>query len=107
MVPLGRNGCAYFQFEDLVTSLMVLLSIWIMSRWLWSRFIQHSTVSPVKGLYFYGRFCTGKTMLMDLFYDQVPQRHRGFSDPLEAVERAMFDESVLLCLDGFMQNAWI
>ncbi|PWA95020.1 AFG1-like ATPase family protein [Artemisia annua] len=70
-------------------------------RWLWSRFIPQSTVSPVKGLYLYGGVGTGKTMLMDLFYDQL---HRGVSDPLEVVAGEIFDESVLLCLDEFIVN---
>ncbi|KAF4369360.1 hypothetical protein F8388_019585 [Cannabis sativa] len=42
------------------------------SRWLWSRFMPQSSYSPVKGLYLYGGVGTGKTMLMDLFYDQLP-----------------------------------
>jgi len=42
------------------------------SRWLWSRLItQPSTYAPVKGLYLYGGVVTGKTMLMDLFYEQL------------------------------------
>ncbi|KAL7193597.1 hypothetical protein ACSBR2_025241 [Camellia fascicularis] len=51
-----------------------------MSRWLWSRFIPQSSYSPVKGLYLYGGVGTGKTMLMDLFFDQLPSswRKRGF-----------------------------
>ncbi|KAF4392119.1 hypothetical protein F8388_004448 [Cannabis sativa] len=42
------------------------------SRWLWSLFMPQSSYSPVKGLYLYGGVRTGKTMLMDLFYDQLP-----------------------------------
>ncbi|KAL0286506.1 UNVERIFIED_CONTAM: protein AFG1, partial [Sesamum calycinum] len=42
------------------------------SRWLWSRFIPQTSYAPVKGLYLYGGVGTGKTMLMDLFYDQLP-----------------------------------
>ncbi|CAI0427667.1 unnamed protein product [Linum tenue] len=93
------------------------------SRWLWSRFIPQSTYSPVKGLYLYGGVGTGKTMLMDLFYDQLPcswrkkrihfhdfmlnvhsrlQRHKGVSDPLEVVAGEISDEAILLCLDEFM-----
>lgn len=93
------------------------------SRWLWSRFMPQSSYSPVKGLYLYGGVGTGKTMLMDLFYEQLPsnwrkkrihfhdfmltvhsrlQRHKGVADPLEVVAGEISDESVLLCLDEFM-----
>lgn len=41
------------------------------SRWLWSRLIPQSSYSPVKGLYLYGGVGTGKTMLMDLFFDRL------------------------------------
>ncbi|KAL7215185.1 hypothetical protein ACSBR1_027363 [Camellia fascicularis] len=46
------------------------------SSWLWSRFIPQSSYSPVKGLYLYGGVDTGKTMLMDLFFDQLPSNWR-------------------------------
>lgn len=93
------------------------------SRWLWSRFVPQSSYSPVKGLYLYGGVGTGKTMLMDLFYDQLPsnwrkrrrhfhdfmldvhsrlQMHKGVADPLEVVAGEISDESILLCLDEFM-----
>ncbi|KAK4604877.1 hypothetical protein RGQ29_013084 [Quercus rubra] len=93
------------------------------SRWLWSRFIPQSSYSPVKGLYLFGGVGTGKTMLMDLFFDQLPsswrkkrihfhdlmlnvhsrlQKHRGVADPLEAVANEISDEAILLCLDEFM-----
>ncbi|XP_072970758.1 uncharacterized protein [Typha angustifolia] len=93
------------------------------SRWLWSRLISQSSYSPVKGLYLYGGVGTGKTMLMDLFYEQLPsnwrkkrihfhdfmlnvhsrlQMHKGVADPLEVVAAEISDESVLLCLDEFM-----
>ncbi|KAJ8767508.1 hypothetical protein K2173_017552 [Erythroxylum novogranatense] len=92
-------------------------------RWLWSRLIPQSSYSPVKGLYLYGGVGTGKTMLMDLFYEQLPnnwrkrrvhfhdfmlnvhsrlQRHKGVSDPLEVVAAEISDEAILLCLDEFM-----
>ncbi|KAL3810560.1 hypothetical protein ACJIZ3_000683 [Penstemon smallii] len=41
------------------------------SRWLWSRFIPKTLHAPVQGLYLYGGVGTGKTMLMDLFFDQL------------------------------------
>lgn len=93
------------------------------SRWLWSRLLPQSSYSPVKGLYLYGGVGTGKTMLMDLFFDQLPcnwrkkrihfhdfmlnvhsrlQKHKGVSDPLEVVAGEISDEAVLLCLDEFM-----
>ncbi|GER37322.1 AFG1-like ATPase family protein [Striga asiatica] len=93
------------------------------SRWLWSRFIPQSSYAPVKGLYLYGGVGTGKTMLMDLFFYQLPynwrkkrihfhdfmlnvhsrlQKHKGVSDPLEVVAGELSDEAILLCLDEFM-----
>lgn len=91
--------------------------------WLWSRFVPQSSYSPVKGLYLYGGVGTGKTMLMDLFFNQLPcnwrkkrihfhdfmlnvhsrlQRHKGLADPLEVVAVEISDDSILLCLDEFM-----
>ncbi|KAK9932062.1 hypothetical protein M0R45_019313 [Rubus argutus] len=93
------------------------------SRWLWSRFIPQSSSAPVKGLYLYGGVGTGKTMLMDLFFDQLQcswrkkrihfhdfmlnvhsclQKHQGVEDPLEVVAGEISDEAILLCLDEFM-----
>lgn len=93
------------------------------SRWLWSRFMPQSTYSPVKGLYLYGGVGTGKTMLMDLFFNELPgnwrkkrihfhdfmlnvhsrlQKHKGLADPLEVVAGEISDEAILLCLDEFM-----
>ncbi|KAL2227990.1 lactation elevated protein 1 [Sesamum indicum] len=95
------------------------------SRWLWSRFIPQTSIAPVKGLYLYGGVGTGKTMLMDLFFDQLPgnwrkkrihfhdfmlnvhsrlQKHKGVADPLEVVAGELSDEAILLCLDEFMVN---
>ncbi|PPD98072.1 hypothetical protein GOBAR_DD04904 [Gossypium barbadense] len=95
----------------------------VRSRWFWSRLMLQSSYSPVKGLYLYGGVGTGKTMLMDLFFDQLPcnwrkkrihfhdfmldvhsrlQRHRGVADPLEVVAGEISDDAILLCLDEFM-----
>ncbi|KAJ7955702.1 lactation elevated protein 1 [Quillaja saponaria] len=91
--------------------------------WLWSRLMRQSSYSPVKGLYLYGGVGTGKTMLMDLFFDQLPsnwkkkrihfhdfmlnvhsclQKHKGVSDPLEVVAEEISEDAILLCLDEFM-----
>ncbi|XP_051205938.1 uncharacterized protein [Lolium perenne] len=94
------------------------------SRWLWSRLMAPPTShAPVKGLYLYGGVGTGKTMLMDLFYEQLPanwrkkrihfhdfmlnvhsrlQMHKGVSDPLDMVAAEISDEAIILCLDEFM-----
>uniref|UniRef100_A0A0E0EJN9 AAA+ ATPase domain-containing protein n=1 Tax=Oryza meridionalis TaxID=40149 RepID=A0A0E0EJN9_9ORYZ len=83
-------------------------------RWLWSRLItQPSTYSPVQGLYMYGGVGTGKTMLMDLFYEQLPANWRKkrihFHDfmlnvhsRLQVVAAEISDEAIILCLDEFM-----
>ncbi|KAJ4913537.1 AFG1-like ATPase family protein [Raphanus sativus] len=96
------------------------------SNWFWNKFVSpQSSVSPVKGLYLYGGVGTGKTMLMDLFFHQLPsswraqrihfhnfmlsvhsrlQMHKGLEDPLEVVGLEIADEAILLCLDEFMVN---
>lgn len=97
----------------------------VRSGWFWYRLMPQSSFSPVKGLYLYGGVGTGKTMLMDLFFDQLPsswrkkrihfhdfmlnvhsrlQKHKGLSDPLEVVAGEISDEAMLLCLDEFMVN---
>lgn len=90
----------------------------------WFSFMtSQASFSPVRGLYLYGGVGTGKTMLMDMFYEQLPdswrkkrihfhdfmldvhrllQKHKGLSDPLDAVANDISSEAILLCLDEFM-----
>lgn len=94
--------------------------------WSWISLISGSqgTSGPcIRGLYLYGGVGTGKTMLMDLFYEELPenwrkrrthfhdfmlnvhsrlQKQKGKADPLEVVAEELLRESVLLCLDEFM-----
>ncbi|CAI5932669.1 unnamed protein product, partial [Closterium sp. NIES-65] len=76
-----------------------------------------------EGLYLWGGVGTGKTMMMDLFFHELPewitksrihyhdfmlsvhsrlQKHKGTSDPLEVVATEITSETRVLCLDEFM-----
>ncbi|KAG0556196.1 hypothetical protein KC19_11G033800 [Ceratodon purpureus] len=91
--------------------------------WLFKHFMSKSIIPSPKGLYLYGGVGTGKTMLMDMFYEQLPktwrkrrihfhdfmlgvhsrlQKSRGMTDPLELVAEEIAEESILLCIDEFM-----
>eukprot|EP00250_Pteridium_aquilinum_P015855 c22803_g1_i1 orf=279-1796(-) len=94
--------------------------------WFWTSFLSGSQGTSrlfVRGLYLYGGVGTGKTMLMDLFYEELPekwrkrrthfhdfmlnvhsrlQKQKGMSDPLQVVAEELSKESALLCLDEFM-----
>ncbi|GJJ07095.1 hypothetical protein Clacol_001294 [Clathrus columnatus] len=85
--------------------------------------------SSPKGLYLYGDVGTGKSMLMDLFYDTLPPNvrrkrrahfhafmidvhkrvhavktsagHNGIADPILPVARDLANEATVLCFDEF------
>ena len=87
------------------------------------------TTDQIKGLYIHGEVGRGKTMLMDLFFEASPVRHKrrahfhefmadvhervhGFrqkiaagaiddTDPVLLTARSIFDETWLLCFDEF------
>jgi peroxisome-assembly ATPase len=87
-----------------------------------------------RGLYLYGDVGTGKTMLMDLFYNTLPPSitrkrrihfhafmvdvhkrvheaklalgHEG-GDPIAPVARALAEEAYILCFDEFQVCTWV
>ncbi len=95
--------------------------------WLFAK--NRQSLEQVKGLYIHGGVGSGKTMLMDLFFELVPVRRKrrvhfnGFmadvhdriqnhrqarkdgtvkeDDPIPPVARALADEAWLLCFDEF------
>ncbi len=95
--------------------------------WLFAK--NRKALEPVKGLYIHGGVGSGKTMLMDLFFDTVPvrrkrrvhfnafmadahdriQQHRQArkngtakgDDPIPPVAEALADEAWVLCFDEF------
>ena len=95
--------------------------------WLFAK--NRDALAPVKGLYIHGGVGSGKTMLMDLFFDTVPvrrkrrvhfnafmadahdriQKHRlarkngtaREDDPIPPVARALAEEAWVLCFDEF------
>ena len=81
----------------------------------------HSKKEPVKGLYLWGDVGRGKTFLMDLFYESLPDErklrlhfHRfmarihkelndesGHADPLKLIAKRLSKECNVLCFDEF------
>ena len=108
--------------EKLVEDLSQLQAINTLDTLFWQLTQQNSTTSlPIKGLYLWGDVGRGKTFLMDLFYDCLPQKgklklhfhhfmariHRdlkalvGQQDPLVIVAKNLTKECRILCFDEF------
>jgi len=81
-------------------------------------------LEPIKGIYFHGRVGRGKTMLMDIFYQQLPLTRKkrihfhhfmesvhqklheftGKDDPLVLIAKTWAADVDLLCFDEFFVN---
>ena len=90
----------------------------------WRRWLKRAAgrpATPPRGLYLWGGVGTGKTFLMDLFFDALPvrrkqrlhfyrfmqeihallKRERNRRNPLEAVANRLTQQTKVLCLDEF------
>ncbi len=106
---------------DLLEALFQLLRARKRHTSLLSRWLGRDSAAPVKGLYLWGGVGRGKTMLMDLFYECLPEGDRkrihfhrfmqrvhheltelsGTADPLKTVAQRLAAESSVLCFDEF------
>ncbi len=91
----------------------------IMQRYSWRRYLP---AKPILGIYLYGPVGTGKTYLMDTFYDCLPgaikkrmhfhefmrwvqqelKNHQGEKDPLVWVARLFSRQIKIICFDEFI-----
>ena len=87
----------------------------------WKGKLSLATKEPIKGLYLWGDVGRGKTFLMDLFYESLPDErklrlhfHRfmarihkelntesGHADPLKLIAKRLAKECKVLCFDEF------
>ncbi|MFB2659715.1 cell division protein ZapE [Shewanella mangrovisoli] len=88
---------------------------------LYQLIISRTDAQPIKGLYLWGDVGRGKTFLMDLFFDALPQQgklrlhfhrfmarvhqalkeHAGQRDPLKLIAKNLAQECKVLCFDEF------
>ncbi|ABK47077.1 AFG1-family ATPase [Shewanella sp. ANA-3] len=88
---------------------------------LYQQIIGQTDAQPPKGLYLWGDVGRGKTFLMDLFFDALPQQgklrlhfhrfmarvhqalkeHAGQRDPLKLIAKNLAQECKVLCFDEF------
>lgn len=93
------------------------------TNWWRGMFARQGRWSKIKGLYFWGGVGRGKTLLMDIFYQSLPdrvarerthfhsfmnhvhaslQQHRNIENPLRQVAQDIADKTRVLCLDEFV-----
>ena len=105
--------------RQVILSLQRIASALEKPRHFWFRRWQRDAV---KGLYLYGPVGAGKTFLMDLFYQNVVERHKlrvhfhqfmqqidgqlrqlqGHAEPLKIIAMKLAKKTHLLCLDEFL-----
>ncbi|MDH1469190.1 cell division protein ZapE [Shewanella sp. GD03713] len=88
---------------------------------LYQQICGQTDAQPIKGLYLWGDVGRGKTFLMDLFFDSLPQQgklrlhfhrfmarvhqalkeHAGQRDPLKLIAKNLAQECKVLCFDEF------
>ncbi|HZX24445.1 MAG TPA: cell division protein ZapE [Woeseiaceae bacterium] len=93
----------------------------VLRRGLARRFPGRFALEPVRGLYLWGGVGRGKTLLMDLFFEELPfedklrihfhrmmrrvhealKRHGRLEDPLDRVAAEMAADTRVLCFDEF------
>lgn len=94
------------------------------SKSVWKKLTKPKVSAPVRGLYLWGGVGAGKTWLMDLFYDCIPEQlkmrlhfHRfmqrihqeltqrqGQADPLKLIAKQLAQQIKLIFLDEFVVN---
>lgn len=92
------------------------------NNWLSSLFSRDESITPIKGLYFWGGVGRGKTYLMDTFYHCLPfaekkrthfhvfmqqvhellKQYRDRKDPLQYVAKDLVSGVRILCFDEFV-----
>jgi len=90
----------------------------------WLKKLGLQKTHPIKGLYFWGSVGVGKTWLMDLFYESLPENMRfrmhfhrfmahihhqmklqqGHANPLKIIAKEIMKQSPVICLDEFLVN---
>jgi cell division protein ZapE len=90
----------------------------------WLRILHPRSSQPIQGLYLWGSVGIGKTYLMDLFFQQLPLKHKlrlhfhdfmqqihrqlqslqGKADPLRHIAKRLASEAHVLCFDEFIVN---